>query len=767
MRRRNGQSCNRLKIDWQRLTTRQTWLTPSLIAARPRISMRDGGVGFKIAYDGNLCGKRAIFPVEMPEEITVRGSWEWNDQLAQHCNIAKVVQVCDFGQSKNEHFRSKALQQAKQFMPTSRFEYREYLQELAARRKDKSKKTEVDSYHATMSGKDKDSLVSRSHRSFWTLFAAFWGQLRGFRGRILFGLATLTLSTVLSLIPPLGTKIAIDCALTVPVKPLPDWIAAQVGEPSPGAILVWIAVMVSTVTLLRTCVHLWGRWSCTQALNQVQMSIRSRVFDHMLHMPLHKIQQLKSGGATSLLREDAGGIAELVFSMLYNPWQAIVQLTGSLIILVLVDWRLLAAGLLLLPAVYFSHRTWIYSIRPLYRDVKQRRQRIDSNTTETFGGIRVVRTFARQRNESQRYLKGSHVLVRQQLLVWWRTRLIEIVWEVLIPLASTLLLVYGGWQILQSQLTLGDLMMFLVYLTMLLGPIATLTGSAVQFQNNLAGLDRILDLLASPKELQDRTGARRLNRSEVRGEVRFESVGFRYPENEQWILKDLNLHALAGQTIAIVGRSGAGKTTLCNLVARFFDPEQGRILIDGIDLRDVQLHSYRQLLGVVEQDVFLFDGSIAENIAYGRRGASMDEVIEAAKAAAADEFIAKSPKGYETLIGERGFKLSGGQRQRLAIARALLADPRILILDEATSNLDSESERLIQKSLSILLEQRTAFVIAHRLSTIIHADQIIVLDSGRIIQSGTHAQLLDQPGLYQDMVRLQTESPIAPQWLDS
>ena len=181
----------------------------------------------------------------------------------------------------------------------------------------------------------------------------------------------------------------------------------------------------------------------------------------------------------------------------------------------------------------------------------------------------------------------------------------------------------------------------------------------------------------------------------------------------------------------------------------------------------MQLHSYRQLLGVVEQDVFLFDGSIAENIAYGRRGASMDEVIEAAKAAAADEFIAKSPKGYETLIGERGFKLSGGQRQRLAIARALLADPRILILDEATSNLDSESERLIQKSLSILLEQRTAFVIAHRLSTIIHADQIIVLDSGRIIQSGTHAQLLDQPGLYQEMVRLQTESPIAPQWLDS
>jgi ATP-binding cassette, subfamily B, bacterial len=651
-------------------------------------------------------------------------------------------------------------------MPTSRSEYREYLAEIRKRRKEKSK-GEQDSFHATMSGKEKDALVTRSHRSFWKLFVSFWGLLRGFRGKIVFGLFTVTIATILALIPPFGTKLAIDCALTVPTKPLPEWLTSVLGTPSPMMLLVWIAVLVAVVTLVRTVIFLWGRWSCTQAVNQVQMSVRSRVFEHMLHMPLHKIQQMKSGGATSLLREDAGGIAELIFSVLYNPWQAIVQLIGSLIVLILVDWRLLAAGLLLLPAVYFSHRTWIYSIRPLYRDAKQRRQKIDGNTTETFGGIRVVRTFARQRNETQRYVKGSHVLLRQQLLIWWRTRLIEIVWEVLIPLASTSLLVYGGWQILQSQLTLGDLMMFLVYLTMLLGPIATLAGSAVQFQNNLAGLDRILDLLASPRELADRPDAIRISRKQAKGEIRFESVSFKYPENEQWILKDINLNAKAGQTIAIVGRSGAGKTTLCNLVARFFDPEQGRVLVDGLDLRDVQLHSYRQLLGVVEQDVFLFDGTIAENISYGRRGASKDQIIQAAKAAAADEFITKSPRGYETLIGERGFKLSGGQRQRLAIARAILADPKILILDEATSNLDSESERLIQSSLALLLEQRTAFVIAHRLSTIIHADQIVVLDEGRIAQCGTHAELLEQSGIYQQMVRLQTESPIAPQWLDS
>ena len=645
-------------------------------------------------------------------------------------------------------------------MPTSKSEYQSYTKSLAERRKESKNSRETDSYHATMSGKEKDALVSRSHRSFWRLFQAFWGLLNGFHMQIVIGLVTLTISTGLALIPPFGTKIAIDSALTSPPAPLPDWLSGWLGSPTPLMILILIAVGVTVVTLLRTVIYLYGRWLCTKVVNLVQMSIRRRVFEHMLELPLHKIQQLKSGGATSLIREDAGGIAELVFSMIYNPWQAIVQLIGSFIILVIVDWRLMVAGLLLLPAVYFSHRTWIYAIRPLYRDVRQRRQTVDSNTTETFGGIRVVRTFARQRSESKRFTWWSHVLVRQQLLVWWRTRLIEIIWEVIIPLASTSLLVYGGWQILQGQLTLGDLMMFLVYLTMLLGPIATLTGSAVQFQNNLAGLDRILDLLATPRELQNRSGAKRVQRSEAAGQVRFSNVWFRYPENESWILRDISFVAEPGTTVAIVGRSGAGKTTLCNLVARFFDPEKGGIQLDGVDLTDLQLHSYRRLLGVVEQDVFLFDGTIAENIAYGKRRATEESIIAAAKAAAADEFIRQSPKGYATRIGERGFKLSGGQRQRLAIARAILADPKILILDEATSNLDSESEKAIQKSLADLLKNRTSFVIAHRLSTIMNADQILVLDQGEIVQQGTHNELMAQSGIYNQMVRLQVENPI-------
>ncbi|XZE21197.1 ABC transporter ATP-binding protein [Pirellulaceae bacterium SH449] len=646
-------------------------------------------------------------------------------------------------------------------MPTSKSEYVEYLAGLAERRKERQKRREVESFHASMSSKEKDALVSRSHRSFFQLFRSFWGMLRGHYKKLLVGLFTLTISTGLALIPPLGTKFAIDYALTKPPLAPRDWAGVSFSSWTPLELLVWIAIGVTVITLIRTIIHLWGRWLCTKTVQQVSMSIRKRVFEHMLHMPLHKIQQLKSGGATSLIREDAGGIAELIFSMVYNPWQAIVQLTGSLIILAFVDWKLLAAGILLLPAVYLSHRTWIYAIRPLYKDARERRQKIDSSTTETFGGIRVVRTFARQKTETKRFTWWSHVLVRQNLLVWWKTRMIEIIWEVLIPLASTALLVYGGWQIMQDQLTLGDLMMFLVYLTMLLGPIATLTGSAVQFQNNLAGLDRVLDLLATPRELQDCHGAVRLARRDVAGVMTFEDVSFRYPESESSVLSNISFTTSPGSTVAIVGRSGAGKTTLCNLVARFFDPTSGVIRLDGVDLRDIKLHSYRKLLGVVEQDVFLFDGTIQENISYGRRRATQAEVEAAARSAAAHEFIMESPKGYQTKIGERGFKLSGGQRQRLAIARAILADPKILILDEATSNLDSQSERLIQNSLATLLQNRTSFVIAHRLSTIMNADLILVMDAGRIVQVGNHASLLESEGVYQQMVRLQTENPIA------
>lgn len=635
----------------------------------------------------------------------------------------------------------------------SRKSYRKYREEVRSRPPDNSF-----SPHSAGHGKKQPEKSIERQRSLSVLLREFWKLLKGHQARIAFALATLTVSTLLSLLPPAATKVAIDYVLTTPPQPLPASAPKFFTELTAWYQLVTISIAVVVVTLFQTLIHLTGRWQATLAVNQVQARLRRQVMEHLLRLPLHRVTQLKSGGATSILREDAGGIADLVFSMLYNPWQAIIQLLGSLVILVWVDWRLMAGAVLLLPAVYFSHRTWIRRIRPLYRDIRNQRQSIDGSTTETFSGIRVVRTFARTKAERNRYAYGNHLLVRQQLFVWWVTRLIEIIWEVLIPLASTALLVYGGWQILQSRLTLGDLMMFLVYLAMLLGPIATIAGTAVQLQNNLAGLDRVLDLMEQAEEMPDRDGALRVERDQVHAHLELKGVTFRYPETDREVLASVDLDIPAGSVVALVGRSGAGKTTLCNLVARFYDPSEGCVLLDGRDLRDIQLQSYRNLLGIVEQDVFLFDGTIAENIGYGRKQATLEQIQEAAKLAAADGFIRELPQGYASLIGERGVKLSGGQRQRLAIARAILADPRILILDEATSNLDSENEKAIQESLKVLMKNRTSIVIAHRLSTIMHADLIVVLDGGRIVETGKHHELLERSGLYRTMVELQTSS---------
>ena len=607
-------------------------------------------------------------------------------------------------------------------------------------------------------------------RSVGSLLGKFFILAGQSRRNVYWSLGYLTIGAFVGLIPPVAAKVIFDNILGD--EPLPAMVlelAPQLANKVTLLGVIAIATIVLSIISLSFSVR--GRWLATRASKRIQISVRRKAFMHATSLPLHRIHQLRSGGAASLVREDAGNIGDLVFGLCYNPWRAVIQLLGILLILLFVDWRLLICSLVLLPIVFFTHRTWISRIRPLWRSIRGTRQHCDAMVTESFGGARVVRSFSRQRTESSNWIRSNHLLVRKELLAWWWTRGIDISWSIMIPVATAALLWFGGWQVLhdrelvaaglleQSQaITSGDLVMFLAYLAMLMGPLATLAESATQLQNSLAALDRVLDLYAEPTEQEVHLGGKTVSPDTTAGAIHFGGVSFCYPGSEQSVLHDISFDAPAGNTIALVGPSGSGKTTLCNLVAAFYKCDQGEIQLDGTPLHEIDLNSYRTLLGIVEQDIFLFEGTIASNIAYGKRGATLQEIQIAAEQAAAHEFIAEFRDGYDTEIGERGVKLSGGQRQRIAIARALLADPRILILDEATSNLDTQSERLIQQSLSTLLQNRTSFVIAHRLSTIRDADNILVLEKGRIIESGTHDELMARSEQYHDMVVLQTHA---------
>ncbi|HLL89621.1 MAG TPA: ABC transporter ATP-binding protein [Tepidisphaeraceae bacterium] len=592
-------------------------------------------------------------------------------------------------------------------------------------------------------------------RSFSALFKAYWGLLRGHRASFAGALGLLAVSVVLGLVPLYGSKLVFDVGFggrPVPAE-VPDWLHVP---SEPRKLLAFVGTGMVVLALVSTVIGTTSRWTATRIAKRTVVAARRRVFDHAVRLPLHRVYDIKSGGITSLLREDAGGVGELTFSLIYNPFRAVVQLIGVLLVLLVTDWRLCAGAMLLPPVVWFTHRTWIGKIRPIFRDINVTRQGIDAHATESFGGMRVVRSFGRQRGEAGKFTRGNHLMARQEIFAWWWMRGVDAAWGVLIPLATALLMWYGGLRVLEGKLTPGELVMFVGYLGSLLGPIAALAQSATGLQNNLAGLDRAMDLLDEPIEMPKRPGQVEVSKADVRGRLTLRDVTFAYANTDTPVLRDVNLDVRPGEMVALVGPSGAGKTTLCNLIARFYDPTGGQVLLDGTDLRDIDVDSYRRLLGIVEQDTFLFDGTIAENIAYGRRGASMGEIIDAAEKANAHAFVSAMERGYDTYIGERGVKLSGGQRQRLTIARAILADPKILILDEATSNLDTESERLIQSSLAMLMRGRTSFVIAHRLSTIAGADRIAVVDGGRIVEQGTHEELMSRSGRYQQMVLLQT-----------
>jgi ATP-binding cassette subfamily B protein/subfamily B ATP-binding cassette protein MsbA len=380
---------------------------------------------------------------------------------------------------------------------------------------------------------------------------------------------------------------------------------------------------------------------------------------------------------------------------------------------------------------------------------------------ETFSGIRVVRAFGRETRELLEFMAARHLMLRKDLFAYRRELFIWTSWGLLLGAVNVVIVWYGGYLNVTGGASIGDIMAFQWYTFLLLNPVWQIVNSFSELQRSLAAMERVFEVLAMERDKPDRPDA--VDSPRTVGELRFEQVGFEYDAGQP-VIRDFSVVVPGGSVVALVGRSGAGKTTVTDLVARFHDPASGRILLNGADIRGFRLRTYRDLLAIVQQDVFLFDGSVRDNIAYGRQDATDAEVEDAARRANAHEFIVKLPGSYGTTIGERGVKLSGGQQQRLAIARAFLAAPQILILDEATSNLDTESEQLIQASMAALLAGRTTFVIAHRLSTIRRADLILLMDDGRVVERGTHEQLMDARGLYHDMVLRQAATSAQDQW---
>jgi ATP-binding cassette subfamily B protein/subfamily B ATP-binding cassette protein MsbA len=488
---------------------------------------------------------------------------------------------------------------------------------------------------------------------------------------------------------------------------------------------------------------------------RVLLSLRQALFRRMLHLPLARLSEMKTGGIVSRLTGDIDATSGLLQLGLISPGVSLLRLLIALGMLLALNWRLALLAIVAIPIAVLISVLIARRVRPIYRAIRKETSRVSARVGETFGGIRVVRGFRRESGELADYLAGCHTIVRKQLFAHGRQLALWSTWGFMMASVSLVAVWLGGFLVVHGRASIGDIMAFQLYTTMLLNPVWNIVNSFSELQRSLAAMERVFEVLEMPADKPDVRDARTV--SDNVEQIRFEHVDFEYRPGRP-VLKDFDVEIPGGSVVALVGHSGAGKTTVTDLLARFHDPTRGRILLNGVDLRQYRLASYRSLLGIVGQDTFLFDGTVAENIAYGRPQASRPEVVAAAKRANAHSFIVDLPDGYDAMIGERGVKLSGGQAQRLSIARAILADPQILILDEATSNLDTESEQLIKAAMDELLRGRTTFVIAHRLSTIAEADLILVMQDGEIVEVGNHEELMCLGGMYREMVTRQHES---------
>ncbi|MEZ4640399.1 MAG: ABC transporter ATP-binding protein [Caldilineaceae bacterium] len=433
--------------------------------------------------------------------------------------------------------------------------------------------------------------------------------------------------------------------------------------------------------------------------------------------------------------------------------QALVLLTGALVILAWTNWQLTLVVLPILPIALVMFMIFGATAQPLFVAVQRKLSALNDILQENLAGVKVVKSFVRERQEFKRFDQSAEEYMNEQIRV---SKIFSFLFPVVFLIANlgqAAVLYFGGRQIIGGTLTLGEWQKFSLYLIYVFFPIGQLGFIISQMSQASASASRIFEILDAKNDVTDKPGAAPL--PAVEGKVRFEDVTFRYFNSSEPVLSGINLEARPGETVALLGSTGSGKTTIINLIPRFYDVSEGRVTIDGHDVRDVTLESLRRQIGIVLQETNLFTGTIRDNIAFGRPDATDDEVIAAAKAAAAHDFIVGFPEGYQTPVGERGATLSGGQKQRVAIARALLTDPRILILDDSTSSVDVATEALIQKALDRLMEGRTSFVIAQRISTVLSADQILVLEKGQLVAQGTHAELMETSPIYAEIYRSQ------------
>ena len=574
----------------------------------------------------------------------------------------------------------------------------------------------------------------------WTSLRRIFRLGRPYLGRLLAGLVLTLFGAAVSLVVPLGLRELVDAVFQEGNRELLNWLAI-------GLVLLFV---------LRAASAFAGSYLLGWTGERVVADLRNRVYEHLHRQSLRFFSTHRTGDLTSRLTNDVNSVRSAVTDALSDLLTQSLSLVGSVILMVVLNWRLSLVIFVVVPgvvgfAIYFGRK-----IRALARRIQDQLADTTAVAEEALAAIRVVKAFARSGYEVRRYTEAVNDLFetsRYRVLV---SSLFSTTVSLLFFAALVGVFWYGGLEVLAGRLTEGDLVAFVFYAFNIARSVGGMSRLYSAFNSAAGATERLFGLLDRTPDLQDRPDAIELET--IEGRVQFEDVTFAY-EAGRPVLHDIHLEVAAGETVALVGPSGAGKSTLVGLIPRFYDPQEGRVRVDGHDVRTVARPSLRSQIAAVAQEVHLFNTTIRENIRYGRLDASDEAIAAAARAANAHEFIAELPAGYDAAVGERGVKLSGGQRQRIAIARALLRDARILLLDEATSSLDSASEALVQEALERLMEGRTTFIIAHRLSTVQAADRLFVLDRGRIVQRGTHDTLVQQDGLYRDLASYQFRVP--------